>query len=789
MPPKFYKKKKTIQSVNTNAKYLIIVESPSKCAKIEHFLGEDYCCIASKGHLRHIEGLKSIDTKNNYEPMFSIIEEKKDHLTSMRAIVNKFKKENIILATDDDREGEAIAWHICILFDLPIGTTNRIIFHEVTKNEIVKAVASPTKLNMDLVRAQHARQVLDIIVGYKISPFLWKYLYNNKSNSLSAGRCQTPALRLIYENEKEKKDLEFTYKTIGSFFSKNIVFALNHEMISSEEVLEFMNKTKTFDHILKTMPPKNTTKQSPKPFHTSNLLQTASSTLNMSPKETMNLCQTLYQSGYITYMRTESSQYSNVFLEQVNKHIVKEFENAAYVGDLKKLENKDSANPHEAIRVTQLEMKNISSDDNPRLSTLYRLIWRNTIESCMSPAKFIETDIFISAPNDYKYKYTIETPVFLGWKKLNEKTEITDEQNEAKGLEMYFKNIESSKQICEVNKVESTIVGKNKHKHYTEASLINKLESLGIGRPSTFASIVETIQEREYVKKTDISGTTVQCKEFILSGNKIEEITKERIFDNEKGKLLIQPVGIVTIEFLMKHFQELFSYEYTKVMEEKLDKISTDKNSEETWALICKECHEEIKKISKPITNIAKQSYMLENGYEFIFEKYGPVIKRLLDNGSVEYLPVKKELKVDLDKLKEGKYTLEDLLEIDNKLLGKYEGHHLYLKMGRYGRYVEWGPNKESLKNIDIETEKITIADIKTFLENKTQKTDKNILRVLNENMSVRKGKFGPYVFYKRSDMQKPEFLNIKKFNEGFFTCDAETLITWLINTYNLPIQ
>jgi hypothetical protein len=180
---------------------------------------------------------------------------------------------------------------------------------------------------------------------------------------------------------------------------------------------------------------------------------------------------------------------------------------------------------------------------------------------------------------------------------------------------------------------------------------------------------------------------------------------------------------------------------------------------------------------------------MLENGYEFIFEKYGPVIKRLLDNGSVEYLPVKKELNVDLDKLKAGKYTLEDLLEIDNKLLGKYEGHDLYLKMGRYGLYVEWGPNKESLKNIDIETEKITIADIKTFLENKTQKTDKNILRVLNENMSVRKGKFGPYVFYKRSDMQKPEFLNIKKFNEGFFTCDTETLITWLTNTYNLPIQ
>jgi DNA topoisomerase-1 len=791
MPHKYSKKPQTIKTEHPNAKYLVIVESPSKCAKIEHFLGLDYCCIASKGHLRHIEGLKSIDTKNNYEPRFSILEEKQDHVTKMKPIVAKFAKQNIILATDDDREGEAIAWHICMLFDLPVETTRRILFHEITKVAIIKAIENPTKINMDLVKAQHSRQVLDIIVGYKVSPFLWKYLYNNKENSLSAGRCQTPALRLVYENEKEKEKigaLELSYKTTGTFFSKNIVFTLNNELKNQEQVLDFMEKSRTWNHKLRTLKPKPTTKGAPKPFHTSNLLQTASSVLHMSPKETMSLCQNLYQAGYITYMRTESSQYSKTFLEQVNKYILKEFKKPEYLGDFNKLENKDSTNPHEAIRVTQLEIRNVASDENQRLSTLYKLIWRNTLESCMATAKYLETDIIISAPTEYEYKYTIETPTFLGWKKVNEKkdSQLEENQSENNGLDMYFKTIENSKQNCQLNKVESVIVGRNKHKHYTEASLIHKLETLGIGRPSTFASIVDTIQERGYVKKMDVEGEKIQCKEFTLMDNKIIETIKERTFDNEKGKLLIQPIGIITIEFLINYFESMFSYEYTKQMEDKLDTISMG-NME--WSLICKECDEEIKNISKPITKLAKQTYSIETGYELLFERYGPVIKHTLEKEEIEYLPVKKEVRIDLDKLKEGGYTLEDLIEINNKKMGEYEGKEIYLKTGRYGHYVEWGDKKESIKGIEKPIELLTIEDIKLYLESKTQKVDKNILRVLNKDFSVRKGKFGAYVFYKRTDMAKPEFLNIKKFPEGFFACEAETLIEWLIDTYNLPNQ
>ena len=329
MPPKQYKKNyktkptNTLLSQNTSAKYLIIVESPSKCAKIEHFLGEDYCCIASKGHIRSIDGLKAIDTKNGFVPTFSIIDEKKEHIESMRKMIANFSKPNIILASDDDREGEAIAWHICQLFDLPIETTQRIIFHEVTKNAIIDAVKSPTLLNMNLVHAQHARQVLDIIVGYKISPFLWKYLYNNKSNSLSAGRCQTPTLRLVYDNEKESEmkikngkenGLEIRHKIKGVFFSKAIEFILEYEFENDADVLDFLEKSKNHKHLLKIGDETSSTKSPPKPLHTSRLLQLASNSLHISPKETMSLCQKLYKNCFITYIRTESSHYYSVFL-------------------------------------------------------------------------------------------------------------------------------------------------------------------------------------------------------------------------------------------------------------------------------------------------------------------------------------------------------------------------------------------------------------------------------------------------------------------------------------------
>lgn len=825
MPPKKFFKKgsfpKTTKPkkepiINLNAKYLLIVESPSKCSKIEGFLGSEYCCIASKGHIRTIEGLKSIDTKNTFEPKFSIIDEKKSHIEFMRSVISRFSKSNIILASDDDREGEAIAWHICEVFELPIQTTKRIIFHEITKTAIINAVQNPTIINMNLVHAQHARQVLDMIVGYKISPYLWRYLYFNKSNSLSAGRCQTPALRLVYDNNINKKtDLETKYKTIGNFTSNNVIMNLNYEFETQEQILGFLTQSKTFEHNITVGSTKKTIKQPPKPLNTSKLLQLANNVLHISPKETMSICQTLYQNGHITYMRTDSTKYSKDFLNKAEDYIVKQWKTPDYVGKLDKIEQKDINNPHEAIRVTHINMPYLSDCENSRMSSLYRLLWRNSVESCMSEALYNSTEIKVSAPLDKHYLYNIEIPVFLGWKIVKEKKDVdcekyghdtdneksyktpqkgvknhTEKQNNPSSLLMFFQSLEKSGKPIQYNYLESNVVVRNKHQHYTEASLINKLEELGIGRPSTFATLIETIQERGYVKRMDIEGEKVKCTEYKLRNDGfngiIETKEEEKIFGNEKNKLVIQPLGVITIDFLLKYFQQLFSYDYTKQMEDNLDYVSS--GEENDWAKLCKNCYNEIKELSKELTTLAKQVYPIDDTHDYIFEKFGPVIRNKLKDGTFEYKQAKKDMKIDFEKLKNREYTLDELYEIKNDCLGKYEDEDIFIKNGKYGLYVEWGEKKESIKKIEKPIDEITLQDVIDYLGTDKTQRNKSVLRIITPELSIRKGKFGAYAFYQREDMHKPEFYNIKKFPEGFISCDQNVLIDWLKETYKITI-
>lgn len=788
MSKKIYKKytKKQITKPSDNlssATYLIIVESPSKCAKIESYLGTNYCCISSKGHIRSVNGLKSIDTKDTFEPQFTELAEKKDHIVFMKQTISKFSKENIILATDDDREGEAIAWHICEQFGLSTKTTPRIIFHEVTKNALLKAIKSPTTINLDLVKAQHARQVLDVIVGYKISPMLWKYLYNDSTNSLSAGRCQTPALRLVYDNEiegKQKDNIQTYYKTTASFFEKNIHFNLNVEFQTKQEVEDHLTKSINHKHMLTISNPRDTTKSPPKPFHTSRLLQVASNILHISPSETMRLCQQLYQTGYITYMRTESTKYAKPFLQEISKYIQEEYGSEKYVGNIDELENKQSNNPHEAIRVTQLINKTILSDDT-RLVSMYKLIWKNTVESCMSEAKYKAIPLEVSGPEKTKYTYTHEIPIFLGWKTVSDKKLDTDTQNEANGLHMFFKT--QLQKPIKYNWIESIISMKNKHTHYTEASLINKLETAGIGRPSTFSTIVSTIQDRGYVKKTDVDGIEIDCNNFKLEDDTLTETTEAKTFGNEKGKLVLQPIGTLTVEFLIEHYNSLFSYEYTKLMEDKLDAITND-NTE--WSSICRECYNEIKELSKPVSKIPKQTYPLDDKHVVLFEKYGPVIQYKNEDDKYEYISVKRDFKIDIDKLKNKEYTIEDLIAPKERNLGKYKDIDVIIKDGRYGAYVEYGTMKESIKSIDSNHDEITLDDIIPILDkvDSEKQTDKNILRELTDVLSIRKGKFGAYGFYKTDQMKKPQFLNIKKFKGSILTCEKETIIEWLKENY-----
>ena len=782
---------KTTEFYKGTSKWLIIVESPSKCSKIEYFLGTDYKCIASKGHIRSIEGLKSIDKKNNYNPLFSIIPEKSGHIDVMRKIIDLYPKDKIILASDDDREGEAIAWHICELFDIPININNRIVFHEITKNAVLSAISNPIKINMGLVYAQHARQVLDILVGFKISPVLWKYLYNNKDNSLSAGRCQTPALRLVYDNEMKKRNgtgIEMKYKVTGKFFSHNLDFDLSTDFLKKEQALEFLEKSKNHEHMLTLGSQKESYKSPPQPFNTSDLLQIASNVLHLSPTETMKYCQILYQDGEITYMRTESKKYSSKFLDESKKYITSQWGDE-YIGELETIENKNENNPHEAIRVTHID-KNELYNAEGKLAALYKLIWKNTVESCMPKAKYHVYEAKITAPNKLFYKKNVEIPIFLGWRKVLEKNSetVSDKQNNENGLLFFLQTIIKSQKPVNYNSIECILSFYNKHSHYTEASLIKELEDIGIGRPSTYAMLVHTIQERGYVKRTDIEGEKHTCIDYVLSSKGIQEMKKEKIAGNEKNKLLIQSTGIIVAEFLTKNFEELFSYDYTKTMEHKLDIISN--NSTENivkWYDLCKECETTIKKLLEPVSKISKTAYKIDDTHDLIFVKFGPAIRNTLSDGNIEYKSVKKDFNIDLEKMKNGEYTLSDLMESEERLLGKYEGEDIYLKTGRYGNYVEWGKNKKNIDEIKKPFSEITLNDVLQDSEKKTSKpTSNKIIRVLNDEFSVREGKYGPYVFYQPAGSPKPKFLDIKKFRFGFTTCEIDVLLNWLCETYNI---
>jgi DNA topoisomerase-1 len=769
--------------------FLIIVESPSKCAKIESYLGEEYTCIATKGHIRTIDGLSSIDTKNNYATTYSIIEEKREHVEWMRTIISKFSHDHIILATDDDREGEGIAWHICDTFGLCINTTKRILFREVTKPAIQTAVENPLLLNMNLVRAQQARQVLDMLVGFKISPVLWKHLYRNKDNSLSAGRCQTPALRLVYDNEIESRNvnIEKKYKISGTFFAKKVPFQLTKEMDTKEDVLNFLEKSVNHNHQISIEEKKEVVTCPPKPFNTSNLLQTASSVLHIGPKETMSICQQLYQDGHITYMRTESQKYSDVFLKEATAYISDRF-NESYIGNISNVENKDTTNPHEAIRVTHIKTVSIECE-NGRASSLYKLIWRNTVESCMADARFMHTPLILSAPMSYTYKHIVEVPIFLGWKKINEesRTNEADVQNTGSALLLYIQS--SPKDNIVYDTISSVITVHGRHSHYTEASLIKKLEDLGIGRPSTFATIVDTIIERGYVKKTDVAGIVINEPEYVLKKEDILLNQVERIFGNEKNKLCIQPIGILVSEFLTNQFASLFSYEYTKNMEMELDKIS--QGDGEPWYVLCEKCTHEIKERINDIHTLEKQTFALRDTTDFVvvFDKFGPVLRNVLKDGNYKYENIKKEIQLDFETLKRGEYTLEELLEKKTSIvIGQHDKKEVLLKSGPYGRYIEYDEEKISLKTLQLDDETDVEQILAGFIASKTScsQKDEKIIRKINDNISIRNGKFGAYIYYKTPVMRKPTFHNLHKFKDSYRFCKEEELLQWIKQTYNL---
>lgn len=785
---------------------LIIVESPAKCKKIESYLGQGYRVIASFGHLRNIPNLESIGIENNFSPKYAIIDEKMKlkQIEKLRAEIANAS--NVIIATDDDREGEAIGWHICDLFGLSINSTKRIVFHEITETAIKEAIISPKKLNMDLVNAQQSRAVLDMLVGYIISPILWKHITNKHEKGLSAGRCQTPALRLIYDNylEIQKAPGILVYNINGYFTNLHLLFELNKQLKTAEEINEFYELVKQGDFLCNNTLPKKTIKQSPEPLTTSRLQQIASNELHLSPKETMKYAQELYENGLITYMRTDNTKYSKEFVNKVKDHINGHY-GANYISanidtlvlgsnnenkNNKKKNNNDDLKQeaHEAIRPVNINirMPEITSELvlNLKSIKLYYLIWKITLASCMASAQYnsITSKITVKENYDFIFSYKTEQVIFPGWLAVENKYEKEN------GIYNYILNLKKNINI-KPTKIELKFNLIELKSHYSEARLVQLLEEKGIGRPSTFAMLVDKIQERGYVEKQNVSGKEIKLLDYQIEfkQNEIilnkEEVTRE--FGNEKNKLVIQPLGIIVIEFLINHFNNFFDYDYTKYMENELDIIA--KGNKE-WNLLCRECYDKLNEITEHLQE-KKFELKIDDENSLIIGKYGPVVKNINKNKDVSFLKVKKD--IDINELKKEKnIKLDDILEQKQKegAIGKYKGFDLFIKKGKYGLYAEWGNEKESLKELGNK-ENITYDEVLRYLE-KDKLLDRSkpigFVRELTNNLSIRTGKYGDYIFYKKPRAKKPEFYKLNGFNEDYKKCNKDLLVNWIKQRYNI---
>jgi len=825
----------------TNYQRIVIVESPAKCEKIENYLGPGYKVIASYGHLRELSSLKSIDVEKNFAPKFEILDDvkKRKHIESMKRDIAS--ADEVILATDDDREGEAIAWHICDMFRLSIEKTKRIIFHEITETAIQQAIQEPKTLNMNLVHAQLARQVLDILVGFKVTPYLWKHISRNKETSLSAGRCQTPALKIIYDNYLEIKNSpgDRVYSTKGYFTTMCIPFDLNTPYETGKEVEDFLEETVNHEHIYNYTNPVLIKKEPPHPLTTSRIQQLVSNELHISPKETMKHCQILYEKGYITYMRTDSKTYSKDFVESVKSYLEKSYD-PSYIHpcidelvargttqpteSVLELEQETNTEPpkktitkksskskksinvktgvpcaHEAIRPTNIQtlVTSLSDEDcDSRTKKIYHLIWTTTLESCMSPATYHSIRATVTAPKSATYSCTSEMIDFMGWKKVK-----STKEKETDNKYVFLQTIKQGT-ILSYKKVSARETMKHMKSHIHEAKLVQLLEEKGIGRPSTFSTIVEKIQHREYVKKENIEGSKVQCTDYDLEDDEITESHSTKVFGNEKGKLVIQPLGILVMEFLNTHFQDLFNYDYTREMEEGLDKVA---KGERKWTDICAECLTQIDSLCETVKE-EPTGIKIDENHQYIIGKHGPIIKQTTANSKkrddTAFIPVRKD--IDLEKLKNGEYALEDI--VDNpvgaqksKLVGKYKDEDLFIKKGKFGLYASWGKQTTSLSSFgNRPMENITLEEVLHVLENPTASNFENvnatrenydisqkIVRTLSSHLSVRSGRFGDYIYYKTAEMKKPTFLKLKGFTGGDYkTCSGDVLQEWITSTY-----
>lgn len=752
----------------------VIVESPAKCSKIESFLGPGYKCMASFGHIRTIDHINCIAVDDNFTPTFKVIDGKTRQIKTLSSFIGKATE--VILATDDDREGEAIAWHICEHFKLDVATTKRIVFHEITQQAIKTAVENHTIINMNIVKAQQARQILDLVVGFKLSPVLWGNISYKTDTPLSAGRCQTPALRLIYENQKDVDAATGvkTYNTVGYFTSHNLGFELNYNHDNEAVMKQFLIESSSFEHVYSCGDVRPVIKKQPLPYNTSSLQQACSSGLKMSPKATMMSCQKLYEAGYITYMRTDSNSYSEEFVVKAKEFIHKTYGEEFILQDSNKLSEKIRDEPvtaHEAIRPTDICIETVEKSESigEKEMKVYLIIRRNTLESCMAPANCVAVTASICAPQQHEYKYSAENIIFAGWK-------IVGGRDKPDTSFSFIQLLKAGR--IEYKKISSKVSMKHLKSHCTEANLVQLLEQRGIGRPSTFASLIDKIQDRGYVKKTDIVGKKFNCVDYELQQTMLTETNASREFGGEKGKLVIQPVGIIVIEFLLKHFDALFNYDYTKNMEDMLDVVAKGNH---VWHDICRNCYDDIERLSKGLYSGRTEAIKIDDNHTYMIAKYGPVIK-CVEGDKTTFKKVRED--IDLEKMREGGYTVAELFATKpatngGRLLGNHIGKDVVLKQSKFGTYVEWGDSKINIKTDGDSYGTTELCDVVDLLVTP-------IILEISPDASIRRGEYGTYVYYKTGKMKKPKFISLD--SSIAFTCSVDEAKSWLRKKHNIVI-
>lgn len=751
---------------------LVIVESPAKAKTIEKFLGKDYKVMSSYGHIRDLKKKELSIDLDTLNPDYEIPEEKKKVVSELKKNAKAAKK--IWLASDEDREGEAISWHLCEVLGLDEANTNRIVFHEITKPAILKAIETPRHLDMNLVNAQQARRVLDRLVGFRLSPVLWRKV----KPALSAGRVQSVAVRLIVEREREIQNfVSEPYYRVNAVFAvtsddgaKNEVKAeLSNRFKTHEEALAFLEECKKSKFTVSSITKKPLKRTPAPPFTTSTLQQEAARKLGFTVSQTMMVAQRLYEAGRITYMRTDSVNLSSLAINTSKDEIVRLYGEEYSKVRMYHTHSKGAQEAHEAIRPTYID--NVSIEGTSQEKRLYDLIWKRTIASQMADAQIEKTTVNIAmesedgkTTNDLQFIANGEVVAFEGFLKVYH--ESTDDEDAGEEFSHALPVMHEGEEL-ERREIVSTERYSQNPNRYTEASLVRKLEELGIGRPSTYAPTISTIQQRDYVHKGDRKGEERKYAVDSLLGLKITSKTKKEMAGADKGKLIPTDIGMVVNDFLMENFPEIMDYNFTAKVEQEFDKIAEGKAE---WNKEMKVFYQGFEPEVEKVMNARSEHKAGERELGIdpatgkpVFVKigrFGPVVQ--IGTADDEDKPRFSQL--PSDKSMET-ITLNEALELFKlpRTVGQFEGTDVVIGAGRFGPYVLHNKKYVSLPK-DENPMTITLDAAINLIQKKRLQEAQRHLKTFEEdaNMEVMNGRYGPYIAYKGKNYRMPKALHEK---------------------------